>query len=213
MLSNSEKIAIVINVIYTNRNGEKKQIRMNLRHYLQAKKVRPALYEPADDEAKKIVAKIPMDLVPAGTTQTDVDNFERTKGTIKGRKVGKFDLLMDAIEKGLEVDEILSPRMMDSLTPIDNVPAPQQESPEDILNELNKNKPTVRPVVKKEATAEAQYSKDELGLMDAEQLNKLIVDLPGIAKKMKEQLMKVKDKSDKIDQLHRLLVTAAAKKK
>lgn len=202
-MTNTEKKAIIINVIYTNRNGAKKEIKMNLRHYLQAKKVRPLLYEPADENSKLIASKIPLDMIPSGTTQADVEAYEAAKGTIKGTKTNKFDDLIDAMEKGIDVVDAANIRLIQESEAVNKVIPAKTESIADITADLTENKPAAKPVVKSTA-ADNIYSRDELDLMDSEQIGKIISSLT-IAQKMKDQISKMKDKKAQKDQLFALL--------
>ena len=202
-MTNTEKKAIIINVIYTNRNGAKKEIKMNLRHYLQAKKVRPLLYEPADENSKLIASKIPLDMIPSGTTQADVEAYEAAKGTIKGTKTNKFDDLIDAMEKGIDVVDAANIRFIQESEAVNKVIPAKTESIADITADLTEAKPAAKPAVVS-AAADNLYSRDELDLMDSEQIGKIISSLT-IAQKMKDQISKMKDKKAQKDQLFALL--------
>jgi hypothetical protein len=201
-MTNTEKKAIIINVIYTNRKGEKKTIKMNLRHYLQAKKVRPLIYEPADENSKTIAAKIPLSLIPSGTTQEDVEAFEATKGSIKGKKTNKFDELLDAMERGDDVTELDNVRMIAEKDAVQKPILKKAESVDDLLKDFTDQQTIPKP----DAVVESQapFTRDELDLMDSEQINQIIEGL-SIAKKMKEQITRMKDKKAQKDQIIVLL--------
>lgn len=201
-MTNTEKKAIIINVIYSNRLGEKKTIKMNLRHYLQAKKVRPLLYEPADENSKAIAAKIPLNLIPSGTTQEDVEAFEATKGSIKGKKTNKFDELLDAMERGDDVTELDNVRMIAEKDAVQKPILKKAESVDDLLKDFTDQQTIPKP----DAVVESQapFTRDELDLMDSEQINQIIEGL-SIAKKMKEQITRMKDKKAQKDQIIVLL--------
>jgi hypothetical protein len=201
-MTNTEKKAIIINVIYTNRKGEKKTIKMNLRHYLQAKKVRPLIYEPADENSKAIAAKIPLNLIPSGTTQEDVEAFEATKGSIKGKKTNKFDELLDAMERGDDVTELDNVRMIAEKDAVQKPILKKAESVDDLLKDFTDQQTIPKP----DAVVESQapFTRDELDLMDSEQINQIIEGL-SIAKKMKEQITRMKDKKAQKDQIIVLL--------
>jgi len=202
-MTNTEKKAIIINVIYTNRNGAKKEIKMNLRHYLQAKRVRPLLYEPADENSKLIASKIPLEMIPVGTTQADVEAYEASKGTIKGKRTNKFDDLIDAMEHGIDVVDAANIRLIQETETVNKVIPAKTESIADITADLTENKPAVKPAALSTA-ADNIYSRDELDLMDSEQIGKIISSLT-IAQKMKNQISKMKDKKAQKDQLFALL--------
>ena len=202
-MTNTEKKAIIINVIYTNRNGAKKEIKMNLRHYLQAKKVRPLLYEPADENSKLIASKIPLDMIPSGTTQADVEAYEAAKGTIKGTKTNKFDDLIDAMEKGIDVVDAANIRFIQESEAVNKVIPAKTESIADITADLTEAKPAAKPAVVS-AAADNLYSRADLDAMDSEQIGKIISSLT-IAQKMKDQLSRMKDKNAQKDQLFTLL--------
>jgi hypothetical protein len=201
-MTNTEKKAIIINVIYSNRLGEKKTIKMNLRHYLKAKKVRPLLYEPADENSKAIAAKIPLNLIPSGTTQEDVEAFEATKGSIKGKKTNKFDELLDAMERGDDVTELDNVRMIAEKDAVQKPILKKAESVDDLLKDFTDQQTIPKP----DAVVESQapFTRDELDLMDSEQINQIIEGL-SIAKKMKEQITRMKDKKAQKDQIIVLL--------
>ena len=202
-MTNTEKKAIIINVIYTNRNGAKKEIKMNLRHYLQAKKVRPLLYEPADENSKLIASKIPLEMIPSGTTQADVDAYEASKGSIKNKKTDKFDDLIDAMEKGIDVVDAANIRLIQETETVNKVIPGRTESIADITADLSEGKTVKKPTVTSPA-ADDIYSRADLDAMDSEQIGKIISSLT-IAQKMKDQLSRMKDKNAQKDQLFTLL--------
>ena len=203
-MTNSEKKAIIIDVIYTNRLEAKKEIKMNLRHYLQAKKVRPLMYEPADEKSKAIVAKIPLELIPEGTTQADIEAFELQRGSIKGHKTNKFDELLDAMERGDDVTELTNVRMVAEKQTLKIPAAPSAESVDDVLNSLSDGAEVKKPAAASLTQNDPGFTREELDLMDSEQVSQIITSL-SIASKMKEQLKKMKDKKAQKDQLFQLL--------
>lgn len=93
-----------IKAINTDQFGNKSTIDMELEHYLRAKKVQPDKFEPADKKSAEIINKIPMDVVPIGTTQKDVEEFERTRGSKKGKAKSRFEEMLLLVNAGKEIE-------------------------------------------------------------------------------------------------------------
>jgi hypothetical protein len=168
-----------INVKFVNKKGVESIHRMPLKQYLQAKRVMPNSYFPADEESKALAEKVDINIVPMGTTLEDVKKFEETKGTIKTHKTTQFDSMLESIQSGKDVIDV----------------------PDDI------QKPEVPeisfPNAQKEITA-PKYSKEELEVMTPDQLDAVIGELP-LVESMKAMIRKIKTKSEKIDQVTKLL--------
>ncbi|MHB8483722.1 MAG: hypothetical protein ACYDBV_13495 [Nitrospiria bacterium] len=167
-----------INVLFKNKKGVESIHRMPLKQYLQAKVVMPNNYFPADEEAKRLVEKVDLKIVPVGTTQEDVKRFEETKGSIRTKKTTQFDTMLESIQSGKDVidipDEIEKPEVPEISFP----------------NPVKEEKP--------------KYSKDDLDSMTPDQLDAVIAELP-LVESMKQMVRKIKTKSEKIEQVVKLL--------
>lgn len=95
-----------IDVINISRDGvESAPQKMELEHYLKAKKVQPDRWKPANESAEKIVARIPMEAVPIGTTMDDVAKFEAERGKLTAKGKSRFEMLLKAAETGTDISE------------------------------------------------------------------------------------------------------------
>ena len=105
-VTRESKLVTYINVIEKNREGIKTQREMKLRHALQAMRVQPERFTLAPGE--KLPKGISVDMVPAGTTMDDVEQFELTRGTLGKVSKTKFDNVLDALEQGLEIQDAVN---------------------------------------------------------------------------------------------------------
>jgi hypothetical protein len=181
---------IMVNVKHTNKKSEVSHIRMNLRHYLMAKKVQPNQFEPDDELSKKLIDKVPLEKVPIGTTQADVEAFEKIRGTITGKhSPTDFDAILDAIQKGSEVVDV--PQSLNPGQPItfDGVNVTQDDPEIEIDFESHtKTKPNL------------VHRLEDLKAMDIDKLQ-AVIDTLNIADNLKEALKKVKKKDELAKQI------------
>jgi hypothetical protein len=130
----------------------------------------------------------------------DVELYEQSKGSIKGKRTSKFDQLIDAMENGLDVSDLTDVQMIQEKAP---VMKQASENVDDLLDEFKDKVKAPRPEPAGEL-GKNDYTRDDLNMMDDEQINALLATLP-IAKKMKDQIQRLKDKSIKRDQIFTLL--------
>lgn len=201
---------VMVKAIHIDRNGIENPCEMTLRSYVQVAKVQPGRWKPADDKSEALIAKVPAAAVPIGTTQEDVEKFEKNKGKVKGKKQASFDRLMDSIARGedvVDVDNDEDEGLDLTIQPeppegpkADAVIIPDPDSEED-LGEENQD----APPDKKEIVEVSGPSQSKLAKMSDDKLNAVISALP-IAPKMQDALTKLKTKKEKIKQI--LKVTA-----
>lgn len=185
---------IMVNAKFTNKKGEVTHQRMNLRHFLMAKKVQPNQWEPADEASKKITDKVPLEKVPIGTTQADVEAFEKIRGTITGKhSPTDFDAILVAIQKGTEIVDVpdIQSSGLNIEKPItfDGVNVIQDEPEIEIdFESPKKEKPNL------------VHRLEDLKAMDIDKLQ-AVVDTLNIADNLKESLKKVKKKDELAKQI------------
>jgi len=183
---------IMVNVKHTNKKSEVSHIRMNLRHYLMAKKVQPNQFEPDDELSKKLIDKVPLEKVPIGTTQADVEAFEKIRGTITGKhSPTDFDAILVAIQNGTEIVDVPDIQSMNPGQPItfDGVNV-TQEDPEIEIDFESHTKPKSNLV----------HRLEDLKAMDIDKLQ-AVIDTLNIADNLKEALKKVKKKDELAKQI------------
>lgn len=195
-------MAKMVNAIFTDRNGDENNCEMTLKSYLQAAKAQPGRWKPADDKSAALISKVPLEAVPIGTTQKDVEEFEKNKGKVKGKKQIQFDKLMDSLERGEDVTDINLEDEEDS-PELHSEQAPEDYKAENV--DTDAADVTDNDDQEQDAAADAQnLSRAKLNKMSNDKLDAVISALP-LAEKMKNSLTKLKTKKEKIDQILRVV--------
>lgn len=169
-----------------------------LREYLMAKAVKPEAWQPGDAEAEKIVSKIDMSIVPVGTTHKDVEEFERMRGNIKGKRLNKFDEVMARIEAGEDITDIEDADKVIVAAQTDKEAKTKKGNGKAELDDAT-NFDAV-PQTKKISP----YSVEQLAALSQDQMHAVIDTLP-LAGGLKSNLKRIKDKDKQVIQVFQLL--------
>ena len=217
------KLVTYISMIETDRQGVETPREMKLRHALQAMRVQPERFKLSSKE--NLPKGISVDMVPAGTTMDDVEEFERTRGTVGKATKTKFDDVLDALEAGIEIQDAVdidvtklrSGSMKDEnrpddyipdqvdLTPADSMKEPKEEqlsNEEKALDKSAKENPELDELKEKElkfdvgADATSDYTKESLKDLQKDKLQAILLTLPGFLK-LADKMQKVTIKANK----------------
>lgn len=183
-----------ISAINISKAGDEKPVVMELEHYLKAVKVQPDRWKPGNEAAEKIVAKIPMEAVPIGTTPEDVANFEANRGKIAGVK-GKtrFEMLLKAAEAGTDIT-----------TADETITAAASLSNALLKAEEPDPTATIENFKKQEAKEKtSKYIKEDLMKLPLDKIQ-AIAETEISDEKMLKQVLKSKKKADLVDSIIQL---------
>lgn len=198
-----------IDVINISRDGvESAPLKMELEHYLKAKKVQPDRWKTANDNSEKIVARIPMDAVPIGTTMEDVAKFEAERGKLTAKGKSRFEMLLKAAETGTDIseaDEELLNQSANLKTLI------SEEAPEGYISPVVETYPGELDPGKVIADMQPKTPKEKQPKYDKEELMKLTIDkIQAIAEteisdeKTLKLVLKAKKKEDLVNSIIQL---------
>lgn len=224
-LSGESKKITLIKIVETDKSGNTHEHEMQLRHALQAMRVQPSRFKLASGE--KLPKGVSVDMVPAGTTLDDVKKFEKTRGTIGKATKTNFDNVLDAIEKGVEIDDVevfsadaeanVGAEQDEPTVPPDYVPGEVDLKPADSmlsdeekhLDNTSKEEPALNELKEKEldfsdgADTTTNYTKADLKDLSKDKLQATLSALPAFKKmsdKMQKQVMRSK-KDNLIDSI------------
>jgi len=194
-----------INVINISRDGVETPNKMELEHFLKAKKAQPDRWKPADKEAEKLAARIPMDAVPIGTTMVDVEKFEANRGKNTAKGQSRFEMLLKAAEAGTDIQDVSEDLLQQSqnLKQVISEVAPSDYKKDGMIGELDAN--GVIKVFDKNVAAEkkSKYDKETLMKLSMDKLQ-AIVEQDIVDEKKKAALLKTKKKVDLVDSIIQL---------
>lgn len=198
-----------INVINITRDGkENDPVLMELEHFLKAKKVQPDRWKPADKEAEKLIAKIPMDAVPVGTTMDDVAKFEANRGKNTAKGKSRFEMLLKAAESGTDIQDV-DEDVLDQSQNLKELIS--EKAPSDYKSPVVETKPgeidpnKVVENLNKEKTVEkkSKYNEEDLMKLTMDKLQAIAdKDIPD--GKQKDLVMKAKKKADLVKSIIQL---------
>lgn len=194
-----------INVKHVDKEGAVSFHNMPLKQYLQAKRVKPDNFFPGDNKAENVVRKIDMKIVPEGTTQKDVEDFERNRGNNRNMGATTFDQMLDSISKGNDI----SPK---NLKAVGNETENKDEDPEKGFRALTEKDELPEILTdedvdfskKKETKKKSKFSKPQLDAMTKDQ-KEAIIDNLDLAPLMKKNLKIMKDGKKQTEQIFQLL--------
>jgi len=238
-LTRKQKKLTLLRIVETNSKGTKTTREMQLRHALQAMKVQPKRFSLAEGES--LPRGISLDMVPSGTTIKDVEEFEKKRGTIGKVTRTQFDNILDAIENGLELQDVevvdanpdaVPGAMMNEDAPegyipqgVDLIPAESMkeiggtEDNEKIFDEEAKNtEPALNEIKEKELNFEqvvetkTDYTKKSLEHLPVENLQAILLNLPAVKSKTEKYQQGLIHNASK-DTLIKSIVQLSKKKK
>lgn len=219
-LTGLSKRVTLINVVETDKKGNTYPSEMPLRNALQAMRVQPERFKLADGE--KFPKGVSVNMVPLGTTMEDVRNFEKTRGTVGKVQKTTLDNVLDAIERGVELQEtevidsdssaIAGAMMSDEappdykptgvdLTPADSMKDNAITDEEKALEKSAEEEPALNEIKEKELSFEKEtnapvgYTKQQIKDLSKDKLQAILVGLPAyktMAKKMQATILKAK---------------------
>jgi len=226
--SQEERKVTFIKVVETLKSGEEVEHEMQLRHALQAMRVSNKFKLAKGVELPKGIS---VNMVPPGTTQSDVEAFEKRRGQIGTLKKTNFDSVLDALERGIDISDTeglgVDPNaktgaMMDEDAPdgykpvgVDLDPpdsAKVKQNKKELEKRAVKEHPELKDIDKKELdfsqpkVNKQRHTKTELRRMNIDNLQALALSQPNLTDKMKAGLMKAKKESliDSIIQLSKI---------
>lgn len=178
-----------IKAIHISQTGVENIVTMELEHYMKAVKVQPERWKPGNEESAKIINTIPLDAVPIGTTQKDVDEFENNRGKITSKGKSTFETLLKAAEAGADITKVNEEHFVKGID--------QDAAEKDITFEVEQVK---TDYVESNAVKESKYSKDELMKYPIDKIQ-AIAELEITDPKALKQALKSKKKEEIVNSI------------
>jgi hypothetical protein len=238
-VTRKQKKLTLLRVIETNSKGVPTEREMQLRHALQAMKVQPKRFSLAKGES--LPKGVSLDMVPAGTTIKDVEEFEKKRGTIGKATRTQFDNILDAIENGLELQDVevidadpeaIPGAMMSEEAPEGFVPKGVDLIPADSMKEIGgtednekvfdeeaeHTEPALKEIKEKELNfdqaveTKTNYTKKGLEHLPVENLQAILLNLPAVKSKTEKYQKELVHNASK-DTLIKSIVQLSKQKK